>query len=553
MTSNSTLPVGKSANLNMVKPNQSPLQTLLQIGLPKHRAEKALAATGNQSAEIATNWLLSHVNDPFLDDNSPREYILYACPTVISDTYEHFDALTACFPWCTTTTARCIPRGSRSLSHEPHAKSLHLTLAYQFPNNQFDGLKALVDELDPNATAEWELRLYSKDPRINGKQVYKVIREYIPTETDDLELKIGDYLYVSSEALNSSISDDWLEGTSWSTGASGYFLESNTCRVPESDAWTLHKSIPLNKCEHLEDMGERHEELSNTQMKEFMKDRMIADLSNVEATTTNYKVKSNQRSIFVLRHAERVDFVFRKWISHCFDDAGNYLRKDLNLPHSIPSRRDGPEGYGKDSPITNVGCFHARSIGEVFKSNDVNIDHVYCSPSFRCVQTLDAFLQGIGKKENIKIRVEPCLFEWTLWYPKVPDWMSVDELVSAGYNIDTQYNSFKNVSDIKVHETIENFYARSTDFLKKVMDDHPTGNVLLLGHSATLDTMTRHLVQGKEARNKDELFGLINKIPYCSLVQVTEEENKWKFVDPPCPPMTHCVNHRFDWKVLLSN
>lgn len=33
--------------------------------------------------------------------------------SVISDTYEQFDALTACFPWCTTTTARCIPRGSR--------------------------------------------------------------------------------------------------------------------------------------------------------------------------------------------------------------------------------------------------------------------------------------------------------------------------------------------------------------------------------------------------------------------------------------------------------
>ncbi|XP_004076441.1 ubiquitin-associated and SH3 domain-containing protein B isoform X1 [Oryzias latipes] len=59
----------------------STLDVLLSMGFPKTRALKALVSTGGKNVQAACDWLFSHLDDPFLDDTLPREYVLYLRPS----------------------------------------------------------------------------------------------------------------------------------------------------------------------------------------------------------------------------------------------------------------------------------------------------------------------------------------------------------------------------------------------------------------------------------------------------------------------------------------
>ncbi|KAL4703267.1 hypothetical protein ACJJTC_009242 [Scirpophaga incertulas] len=488
-----------SGSSRSAKQDASHIQVLLQMGFPRHRALKALAATGNRGVQLASDWLLTHVNDVALDADEPREYIFYASPTgpMLQQLVEFFDkskkqtgwnrahnfpphiTLVSFFkapdetslqiakavkhvveivgnpPNCPLKVEPYISHNfmglfvscehadylkriavqyvkqvsSSSISLEPHVKSLHITLAYHFDVAAYDALKDLVDELQPVDEASWELRLYSRDPRFANHQVYKVTQGYEPRASDELELVLGDYIYIEEEELKSS-PDGWVRGTSWLTGVNGYLPAVYTQRTAESDAWTLHRAMSLtnngsSKSESdsntdgelpsypHDDAAALGLEKSEETFKEWenywahVRLNKTGGILNVTSGTdidwkSNYAPKmdssglnkNKQRWVFAMRHGERVDLTYGHWVQHCFDASGRYVRKDLNLPLSLAARSGGKDSYALDTPLTRVGWFQAELVGEGLRLAGACVGRVYASTALRCVETAHALLKG---------------------------------------------------------------------------------------------------------------------------------------------------------------
>jgi len=69
---------------------------------------------------------------------------------------------------------------SRDISADVYNQDLHMTLAYNFGANQYSTLETLVNNINPDMRSNWQFRLYSRDVRLSGRKVYKVIYPHVP-------------------------------------------------------------------------------------------------------------------------------------------------------------------------------------------------------------------------------------------------------------------------------------------------------------------------------------------------------------------------------------
>ncbi|XP_043265006.1 protein UBASH3A homolog isoform X1 [Colletes gigas] len=612
-----TLPPRKNPTpTKILKQHLTPLQTLLQLGFPKHRAEKALAATGYRGVQLASDWLLAHVRDPTLDSDTQRQYVLYACPmgalaeqlmqfwseskeliwngahdymphvtlvsffnapdecteelvnalesivnqealpdhieleTYVSPNFMGFFVEEANAEWLKNIAIRYVNKlTSLGISAEPPQvkKSLHLTLVYQFPSNLYQQLRLMVEKLTLSSPANWELRLYSRDVRLQNMHVHKVTHAHVPREHDELELRVGDFIYIPEEACNTS-TDGWVEGVSWLTGISGHLPLNHTKRTAESDSWTLHTTIQLtdSKSKIVE-----KEEIPMTRKPPVLLSNDSTDSPDGVATT-NEPIEASEapptfsRQIFICRHGERVDFTFGAWIPYCFELNGSYVRRDLNMPKEIPSRNI--QDFQNDSPLTTVGEVQAGLVGEAMKSSSIKIDVAFTSPSLRCIQTLAHILKGLDS--NIPMKIEPGLIEWLAWYPNgVPIWMTSEELITAGFNIDNSYDPIIKTKELPSKENVAQYYERSYELIKRIIEN-TVGNILIVAHAASLAACTKQLTGGR-VPPAAEVTRLVQRVPYLACLTAREGLDGWQIHPPPFPPITHTSNTRFDWKVLM--
>lgn len=59
--------------------------------------------------------------------------------------------------------------------------------------------------------------LFENVDKLLYEQVYKVTQSYVPEASDELELVLGDYIYIEEKQFDNS-PDGWVHGTSWLTG-----------------------------------------------------------------------------------------------------------------------------------------------------------------------------------------------------------------------------------------------------------------------------------------------------------------------------------------------
>lgn len=189
------------------------------------------------------------------------------------------------------------------------------------------------------------------------------------------------------------------------------------------------------------------------------------------------------KTVWIARHGHRFDFAFPEWFN------------------------TAPRRY--DPPLSDEGFQQVQRLATRLKPEP--IDHIFCSPFLRAIQTAAPIAQLL----NLPLKIERGLGEWLNpdWMTEYPQTEPLESLIEK-YLIDTHYSSRL----IPAYPESEAMMMQRMAQIAQLLMDEFSGNLLLVGHGATVAGVTAGLI-GEN---------LILQAPLGCLNQLIRTENQWK-------------------------
>lgn len=190
------------------------------------------------------------------------------------------------------------------------------------------------------------------------------------------------------------------------------------------------------------------------------------------------------QTIWIARHGNREDFVDVTWL------------KTAERPF--------------DPGLSPDGFAQAQKLANYLQGNP--IDHLFCSPFLRTVQTAHIIAETL----DLSIKVEAGLSEFVFFplIPFLPELLPRPILAKKFPRIDESYHS---QIIVKHPESLTEFEQRSHQIIERLTHQF-SGNILLVTHQAPLISMTRNLLKKNIKLNA----GL------CCLMKLVNSEIDWQ-------------------------
>ncbi|VDK47083.1 unnamed protein product [Anisakis simplex] len=280
-------------------------------------------------------------------------------------------------------------------------------------------------------------------------------------------------------------------------------------------------------------------------------------------------IRSAPRRLIVMRHGERIDDLFPDWIEKS-STSGSYRAYDLNMeliqlqpsrdlifqPLVLPELDRPMSEYAADTVLTEMGSVLAQMV-----LNRIYSDVVYASPALRCIQTASFAMKAAGCDDQVKIRIEPALFEYESLYPGgQPKFATAEQLKKADFNIDQDYKPIMPLEKLwSEPENVEQYGDRLQQTLLQIADrversTNPFGPIVMVrhhqfldisckvvGHASTIDLAIGVFREKIRRAVPAELLNNGLHYPFCatSVFDRIPPSMQWKYSENALPPITY--------------